>query len=162
MNFFDLANPLTPFTRVLIAVFAAVLFGFVCYTKGHQAGMEKYYEFRTNVETASAKADAEIRARDEAARSNTAEVARLYSRYASDVDRSHRTRLDGVLRQLSDCQTSAATAGSAGGINAASPHPGLAQAGAGAAGVVQKLESDCADTTLQLVWLQKWVGDVCR
>ena len=52
MSLFDLAAPLNPLTKGVIAVAALALLGGFCYMKGHEAGLEKYYELKSQVAAA--------------------------------------------------------------------------------------------------------------
>ena len=57
MNFFDPTNPLGWQVKALIIVTALTLFGGVCYVKGREAGLEKYYDLKSQVAAAQKQAE---------------------------------------------------------------------------------------------------------
>ncbi len=145
-----------PYKLGIAAVAVAVLTA-AAYFKGREAGLERYYEFKSEVEAANATVAAENERKMEEARANTGLVAEAYSRHSADIERTYVSR----LRQArSHCATVPLVAASA-----SLPDAGVADERPPAESyeaTCERLERDCAKTTLMVYGLQDYIIGVCK
>jgi hypothetical protein len=116
--------------------------------------------FKSSVESASKQADEQNAARVAAAENATRDVARLYSEHLDSVVGTYRSRLDGLLRQNRACETSALVTRTTAGIDARQPDNRPAADPYAAA--CQRLEADCAKTTLMHDGLRAYINGLCQ
>ena len=157
MNFFDLANPLGWQVKTLIVVTALTMFGGVCYVKGREAGMEKHYEYKSKVEAAQQRVAAENQRQLDEAKRATEGVAVGWDAAVRDLDRQYSQRL---LRAKRDSAAEGAAACSAQGPDGTTKES-AARAEASAASCINTEYNAVRDAT-QLLWLQRWVREVCK
>ena len=157
MNFFDLANPLGWQVKTLIVVTALTMFGGVCYVKGREAGMEKHYEYKSKVEAAQQRVAAENQRQLDEAKRATEGVAVGWDAAVRDLDRQYSQRL---LRAKRDSSAEGAAACAAQGPDG-TPKESTARSEAFAASCINTEYNAVRDAT-QLLWLQRWVSEVCK
>lgn len=158
---------LLPNPYLLIGAAAvAGLIAIGAYFKGRESGLEKYHEYRTEVEAASAKADAANQAKLDEALRNTGDVAALYSRFYTELaDGNRGSRLNGVLPARCDRAAKSANAETARLVAASTSDTRSFEAAPDTDGFVsacRKLEADCSITTLMQVQLADWTKKVCK
>jgi mannitol-specific phosphotransferase system IIBC component len=122
--------------------------------------VNEYAEYRAEVTATNAKLAEENRAKIEQAKQDTSEVAANYVRSVDGLERTYASRLAGLRKQASNCATVSLVAESA------SLHDGTAADDGSRPGsfeaACERLERDCARTTLTHIYLQDWVRRVCK
>lgn len=122
--------------------------------------VNEYAEFRAEVTATNAKLEEENRLKLEQAKQDTSEVAANYVRSVDGIERAYASRLAGLRKQASNCATVSLVAESArlpdGTAADARPDTGSLEAAG------ERLERDCARTTLTHIYLQDWVRRVCK
>lgn len=146
---------------ILIAVGIACLSGGIGYVKGMQHESDRHAQFRAEVAATSAKLQAENAARLREAEQATRDAAAQSDVAIAGLAAGYHSRLNRVRREAaSNCATVPATSSAAAKPDGAAadprPDPGTFEA------ACQRLESDCARTTLTTIWLQDWVLRVCK
>lgn len=130
------------------------------YVKGLQHESDRHADYRAAVEAAHVKTAADSAAKLAAATANTRTVAQLYAGHAAAVAAGYRSRLNGLLHARSDCAASAETARPAESLDGRSSDAGPTASTLDQA--VQRLDSDCASTTLRFVGLRAYVEGLCQ
>ena len=149
-------------TYAVIAVLIGMLLGAVtAYYKGYSAGKAKvqgeFDDYKTRVIQAAEQARAVNEQRIREAEANTARVAELYAAWAADIDRVYVSRLRNAERRCSGMPAASAAASGA-DERPADDRPSAASYEA----TCERLEADCARTTLMVVGLQDWIERVCN
>jgi hypothetical protein len=150
-----------PTQMLLIGGLALLLtVGFGAYFKGKEHGLEIHYAYKAEVEAANAVIAEKNAERVRSAEANTAHVAELYAAHSDAVRSALVSRLHKAQR---DCAGVSAAAGPARESDGTAPdaRPDTT-ADATYEAVCERLEKDCAATTLQTIWLQDWVVRVCK
>lgn len=154
-------NPLAILTGVVIALSISNAAFIYLWSSAN----ERYTDFKSAVEQAQSQVAADNQRDIDAAVANTAEVARIYNGVADRVRADYQSRLAGLRREAGRCATATRVAESAAGTDGRPADAGSAEtapAAAGYAHACQRLEADCAVTTLRFVWLRDWVKRVCK
>ena len=146
---------------IVAAVGIACVSGGVGYVKGKSDESDRHAQFRAEVAATNAKLQAENAAQLRAAEQATSDIATQYEVAAAGLAGNYNSRLERLRREsASHCATLSLVAGAAAQPDAATadtrPDPGTFEA------TCQRLESDCARTTLTTIFLQDWVRRVCR
>lgn len=147
---------------LIAAGVAAVLIAGGAYYKGREAGMEKYHAYKTEVAAASAIIAADNARIIREAEERSRELAAGYAASSRELHDSYNSRL---RRATSNCATSAIVAGAAAGTDGRPSNNRPVEAAPTAPGyedICERLEKDCAVTTLRFVWLREWVKGVCK
>lgn len=150
--------------KAIIGVTVLVMVAGVAYIKGRESGLEDLYAYKTEVETANAIIAEQNAERIRLAETNTAHVAELYAAHNDSVRRNLVSRLRQAKRDCAGMPAApVATTESDGSTADHRPDPATdAPAETTYEAVCERLEKDCATTTLQTIWLQDWVARVCK
>ena len=149
---------LKPYLPIVAIAVLCVTHG-VAYIKGRDVGIEKLHVYQLEVEKANATVAEQNAETLRLAEQRTREVAQAYVHYSNDIVREHNSRLAGLQQQASHCATMSRVAASTAGVDAPATDSGPVETAPDSNGLISvctRLEADCAATTLQLVWLQKW------
>lgn len=146
-------------TMIMAGIIIALSLSNVLFIHLYRTEVKDHAEYRAEVKATSEQADKENNAKLDAAGGNTAVVASLYAADADRIAGVYRSRLDGVRRELRDCQVGRQVAGTASGADEGTANERPVTGGSEA--TVQKLEADAALTTLQVFGLQKYIRGLC-
>lgn len=150
-------NPITQILSIACAALA-ILAGLFAYLYNNE--VKDHANFRAEVESANAAVAEANRVKIEQAEQNTVAVAEAYASNSARIERELNSRLAGLRREASHCATLSRVAASAQGVDA-----GTADSRSDSdsyAEVCNRLERDCAKTTLMVFGLQDYVRGVCK
>jgi len=142
--------------KAVIGITLAAALAVGAYVKGREAGLERYYAFKAEVEVANEIIARENQQRVEEAQANTVRVAEIYADHAADIERSYVSRL---RHARSSCAAVSADPGPTERPDGAAEEPGVGAPTFEA--ICHEIERDAAADALKLIWLQEWVGRVC-
>ena len=157
MTFFDLATPLNPLTKIAMIVGVAAFAALFFFMKGRESALGEFREYKAKVESAQQRVAAENQRQLDEAKRATEGVAVGWDAAVRDLDRQYSQRL---LRAKRDSAAEGAAACSAQGPDGTTKES-AARAEASAASCINTEYNAVRDAT-QLLWLQRWVREVCK
>lgn len=158
-GFIDIALLTNPWVLAILA-FIFATYSVVIYTKGYNSGYAEYLQFKSEVDAASAQAEAANQQRQLEAEREGSRIRDAYKSQLDSLHNSYNSRLNGLQRELRGCETMSRVAASTAGLNERAANAGSAPTTFEETCI--KLEQDCAATTLQTVHLQQYVRKVCK
>ena len=130
------------------------------YYAGRESIQEEYHEFKATVAATQAQLQADAdQARLDAERT-TADVADAWADVLTHVRADYASRLRGKAASCAGAVRQIPDAPIVTDATPADPRPDTPAPEASYEQVCARLESDCAATTGQLIWLQHWVSEV--
>jgi hypothetical protein len=153
--------PLIPFPyKLLTIVIFLIASHLYTYYVGKDIGLEVYKEFRVAVEAENVKLKMQNDLLSSARKQQSDKLEEQYNNAITSLSGSSQSRLNGLQLQASRCSRTVSGASETTKLtNAATSDTGFNPNPLEA--TYNRLESDCAKTTMNHIYLQDWVTNVC-
>ena len=146
----------TPYKLLILVVFLLASHTYI-YNVGKDVVYKEYNEFRVAVESANVKLKLENEQLRVAQTQQTVKLKKEYEDAIKTVTANYNSRLSRLRYKPGSCNSAVSNnpTPSSGSDETSSDNRSDYQR------TCERLESDCAATTLQTIYLQKWINNVC-